>query len=125
MFLKDRATVFVGRPSKTDPYDVVYDRFDLRNVMAFEKQSVGIDGRDEGRCLIYFFPRSSRLSGRNTAVTEDGFPVFRPGDYCVVGACRGSYNPKTDGGGLCRRIVSVEKRCCGSENACHVVLEAV
>ena len=125
MFLKDRATVFVSRPSKADPYDVVFDRYDLRDVMIFEKKASGADGRDEGKCVIYFFPKRSHILGCSARGTECEFPEFRPGDRCVIGVCRGNFNPKNDEDGICCRIVSVEKRFCGSENAHHIVIEAV
>ncbi len=131
MLLKDRATFFVRQNSDSDPYGVVFRRFELRDVMVFEKRSVSWDGTvggdcgDGGRCVIYFFPeRSKAFKGRRGGKTGD-FPELRPGDLCVVGACREKFDPLTDETGLCRRIVSVEKRTCGSENIHHIVIEAI
>lgn len=126
MVMKDRATIFSPRPSKTDPYAVVYDRYDLCGVMVFEKQAVGADQRDEGRCVIYYFPSRSKISGKQGQLGENGrFPQVNPGDICVVGPCKGNYKPGRDDTTGCRQIVSVEKRTAGSEQIHHIVIEAV
>lgn len=118
MILKDRVTVFRLLPSDTDPYGTAVARMDINNVMVFEKRSVGAEFRDEGRCVVYCFPHRSSVSGGKLS-------DIALGDLVVVGACRGSFDPVTDELGLCRRIVSVEERSCGSAGMHHLVIEAV
>ena len=112
MLLKDSAVIFVKRSSGTDKYHPEFDRYELHEVMVFEKQAVGSDGRDTGSCVIYFFPERSRVTGGK-------FPDIHPGDLCAAGKCGAA---DTD---LCRRITSVVKRTNGTERTHHIVIEAV
>ncbi len=131
MLLKDRATVFMRQEPEADPYGVAFRRFDLRGVMVFEKQAVSLDRAvggdrgDGGRCVVYFFPARSEIVGKRRGDPADGFPKVSPGDLLVVGACRDRFDPCADADGICRRIVSVEKRTCGSERVHHIVIEAI
>ena len=118
MLLKDRVTVFRLIPSASDPYGVTVCRMDLSGVMVFEKRAVGAENRENGRCAAYCFPHRSKVSvGELTDI--------QPGDLMVSGVCRRGYDPLADENGLCRRIVSVDCRFCGSDRVHHVVIEAV
>lgn len=118
MLLKDRVSVFRLRPLAEDSYGKEVQRMDISSVMVFEKRSVGVESRDVGKCVVYAFPGRSKVSGGQ--LTE-----IQPGDLVAVGACRGNFDPLTDSRGLCRRIVSVENRFCGSDRVHHVVIEAI
>ena len=118
MLLKDCVSVFRLLPSETEPYGMGVRRMDISSVMVFEKRAVGVDAREEGKCVVYCFPSRSRVSGGE--LTE-----IQPGDILVSGACRKSFNPVRDDTDGCRRIVSVEKRFCGSEQVHHIVITAV
>lgn len=118
MFLKDSAVLFVRRPSTEDPYLSVFDRYELYETMVFEKQAVGREEKNEGRCAIYFFPERSRVKG-------GAFPALRPGDWCAAGKCADGIDPLTDESGVCRRIVSVTEHTGGSGRVRHIVIEAI
>lgn len=117
MLLKNSAVIFVKRPSGTDKYHPEFDRYELHEVMVFEKQAVGSDNRDAGSCVIYYFPARSRVTGGK-------FPEIRPGDLCVAGKCSAAFDPLADSD-ICRRITSVAKRTNGTERTHHIVIEAV
>lgn len=116
MLLKDSVTVFVKRTSDEDRYRPEFRRYELHDVMVFEKQSVGSDNRDTGSCVIYVFPGRSRVAGGGA------LPELHPGDFCLAGRCRQSFDPLADGGS---RIVSVTEQTSGSERTRHIKIEAV
>lgn len=116
MLLKDSATVLVKRSSKADRYRLEFHRYELHEVMVFEKQSVGSDNRDTGSCVIYFFPGRSRVTGGGK------LPKIHPGDLCAAGKCSLPFDSLTD---EYRRIVSVTEQTNGSERTHYIKIEAV
>ncbi|MBE6598950.1 MAG: hypothetical protein E7638_05860 [Ruminococcaceae bacterium] len=121
MLLRDHACLFLRRKDESDPYGVSFERYDLSGVMVFTKEAVGADGRNEGRGVIYFFPKRSRVKGEGGSTS---LPEIRPGDYCASGKWGKSLSPVHDELGVCRRITSVTEYLTGSDRTQHIVIEA-